>query len=61
MNRVELKDKALKVWRRHRARNTSVTQSERDIMVQAYWDNALPRDPEYNVSQWVEDGCPAFA
>ena len=60
MDRLELKDKALKVWRRYRGRDARPTQLERDLLLQAYYTGALPRDPDYSVSQWVEDGFPPF-
>lgn len=61
MDKVALKSRALQVWRRHRGRDTSPTQDERDVLVQAYYAGVLPRDPDFSVSQWVEDGCPPLS
>lgn len=54
-----LNAKALRIWTKCK-RGGRATASERGAMLLAYWNNVLPRDANYSVSQWVEDGCPAI-
>lgn len=59
MTRQELITKARDLWRRYR-NGGRPTEAERGILLQAYYDNALPKDPDYSVYQWVEDGFPSL-
>jgi hypothetical protein len=52
---------ARRLWQKYRNGGGRPDQEERDFLREAYWDGILPRDPDYNVSQWVEDGFPSFS
>ena len=54
-----LRTKAHKLWMKYR-RGGRPTQPERDVLTAAYHESVLPRDEDYNVSQWVEDGFPSL-
>lgn len=57
--KATLAAKALRIWRKVRA-GARLTTAERGAMKLAYWEGMLPRDGDYSVAQWVEDGCPAL-
>lgn len=52
--------RALETWRRYRGTDKHPTQEDMDTLRNAYWAGCLPKDPDYCVAQWVEDGCPGF-
>lgn len=56
----ELALNALNVWRRYRGTDRHPTQADMDVLRSAYWEGCLPKDPDYSVAQWVEDGFPGF-
>lgn len=57
MNRIQLTAKSKEIWLKYRSGGVP-DQDERKVMLDAYWENVLPRDPDYSVVQWVEDGFP---
>lgn len=58
MSNLELAEKARVIWRRHRNADSRPSNDERDVLLKAYYASVLPRDPDFNVYQWVEDGYP---
>lgn len=59
MERSQLVQQSKIIWARCRG-GDSPTQTERDVLLEAYWASVLPEDPDYSVYQWVEDGFPSF-
>lgn len=57
MNQSELKNKAQMIWNHYRLGGRPA-EFERSLLIRAYWENLLPKDNDYNVSQWVEDDFP---
>lgn len=55
--RQQLREKAKEIWRRYRS-GGSPSEAEKSTMRSAYYDSLLPKDPDYSVGQWVEDGFP---
>ncbi len=53
----ELIAEARRLWRKYR-NGGRPTSDERDTLLEAYYASVLPRDPDYSVYQWVEDGFP---
>lgn len=49
--------RAVVLWRRFRTGGRP-NEQERSVLREAYWASCLPKDPDYNVYQWVEDGFP---
>jgi hypothetical protein len=45
----------LKLWRKARS-GGELSEEERELMRQAYWEDRLPDDLDFDVYQWVEDG-----
>lgn len=58
MSLEKLKERAKVIWYKTDRGHTKLTREERATMLEAYWAGALPKDPDYDVGQWVEDGCP---
>ena len=48
---------ARRLWQKYRSGGRP-NQEERDFLRDAYWSGLLPKDPDYSVAQWVEDGFP---
>jgi hypothetical protein len=57
MTHEELREKAKLAWKKHR-NNQRLEQSDKDVLIDAYWASVLPVDSDYDVGQWVEDGFP---
>ena len=38
-------------------RGFELSREEKDACIDAYYSNELPKDKDYSVAQWVEDGC----
>ncbi len=55
--KIVTKASANEAWHRSRIRGFATVQ-DREILTLAYWESALPDDPDYSVAQWVEDGFP---
>ena len=58
MTNEELRAAALEIWHRIKRGNTRLEKHEESVMNQAYYAGVLPKDPDYSVAQWVEDGMP---
>lgn len=55
----DYKEQAAKIWRKYKPRldvgeSPFPSKEERRILLDAYWANQLPRDPDYSVFEWVE-------
>ena len=53
-----LRAAARTIWLRCRRDESAPSATARETMRAAYWANVLPTDPDFDVAQWVEDGCP---
>lgn len=51
--------KAKAIWAAAK-RGDEISNEDVDTMKLAYHANVLPKDPEYNVYEWVEEDCPSF-
>lgn len=58
MNLPDVRKKASEIWKSSRRGRKPLTQDEKETLRDAYWCSALPRDPDYDLGQWVEDGMP---
>lgn len=56
-NKQALALQARDLWRKYR-NGGRPSESERSTLRDAYWSGCLPKDPDYSVAQWVEDGFP---
>ena len=53
------KQQARKAWLKAKS-GESLSDEEKNACFIAYTFSELPKDDEYSVAQWVEDGCKAF-
>lgn len=49
-----------RLWNEKVTKGIELTQDEKDSFVDAYWCGYLPYVQDYNLQQWVEDGCRSF-
>ncbi len=57
MDKQELSRESFILWRQYR-NGGQPNEAERALLREAYAAGALPKDADYNVYQWVEDGFP---
>lgn len=56
-DKQKLVQRVEKLWLKY-SRGGRPTEREKELFREAYYENSLPNDPDYNVYQWVEDGFP---
>jgi hypothetical protein len=58
---AQTREKAKEAWARaKRHRQSRLGEEDRHVLTMAYWQGCLPKDDDYSVAQWVEDGFPTF-
>lgn len=60
MSNEEFRIAAYEIWRHLRGTDMHPTEAEKKVLLAAYWESCLPKDPDYSLEQWVEDGFPGF-
>lgn len=51
------RERSLRIFQRCR-QGRRPTKPERRLLIDLYWSGQLPRDTNYSLYQWVEDGFP---
>jgi len=54
-----LRNKAAEIWGKYR-NGGRPSEDEQKILIDAYWEGCLPKDPHYSVAQWIEDRFPSL-
>lgn len=52
----KVKQEANHIWSEFKRKGIPLNQDQKRLMLQAYWESLTPKDSDYSVDQWVEDG-----